>query len=143
MTVESILKSKGRTVATTGPTATVRETVATLASKRIGALVVTGADDRIVGIVSERDVVRAVAQGGEGALDQPVSLIMTRGVVTTFEGEKVVEVMRKMTEGRFRHVPVVADGHVVGLISIGDVVKHRIGELESEAAQLRDYIHAG
>jgi CBS domain-containing protein len=97
----------------------------------------------VVGIVSERDVVRDLARAGASVLDDPVSTIMTRDVVTCSEGDKIVDVMRKMSDGKFRHVPVVVDHRLAGLISIGDVVKHRVVELETEAEQLRDYIHAG
>jgi CBS domain-containing protein len=143
MTVKRILDVKGRDVVTATPATSVAELVKLLSERRIGAVVVTGADARVVGIVSERDVVRALGSRGAACLSEPVSAIMTRDVVTCVEQERIVDVMRKMTAGRFRHVPVVADHRLAGLISIGDVVKHRVGELESEAEQLRDYIHAG
>jgi CBS domain-containing protein len=143
MTVQTILDRKGNDVATAGPQTKVGEIVAHLAERRIGAIVITGADERIVGIVSERDVVRVLALRGAAALDEPVSLIMSRSVVDCSPGEKVVEVMRKMTDGRFRHVPVTADHKLVGIVSIGDVVKHRMMELETEANAMRDYIVMG
>lgn len=143
MTVKRILDKKGRHVITALPSTSIRDLVKVLAEKRIGAVVVTGPGERVIGIVSERDVVRDLARAGASVLDDPVSTIMTRDVVTCSEGEKIVDVMRKMSDGKFRHVPVVADHRLAGLISIGDVVKHRVVELEAEAEQLRDYIHAG
>jgi CBS domain-containing protein len=143
MTVQTIIDRKGNDVATAGPQNTVAEIVKMLADRRIGAIVITGADRRIVGIVSERDVVRVLAQRGPACLEDPVSLIMSRGVVDCSPSEKVNDVMRKMTEGRFRHVPVTVDGKLVGIVSIGDVVKHRMMDLESEASAMRDYIVMG
>jgi CBS domain-containing protein len=143
MTVRRILDKKGRDVITALPSTSIRDLVKVLAEKRIGAVVVTGPGERVVGIVSERDVVRDLARAGASVLDDPVSTIMTRDVVTCSEGDKIVDVMRKMSDGKFRHVPVVVDHRLAGLISIGDVVKHRVVELETEAEQLRDYIHAG
>ena len=143
MTVKRILDVKGHEVVTASPATSVAELVKLLADRRIGAVVVTGAEGRVVGIVSERDVVVALARQGASCLGEPVSTIMTREVVSCSEQERIVDVMRKMTTGRFRHVPVITDHRLAGLISIGDVVKHRVGELEAEAEQLRDYIHAG
>src|SRR6185503_7961391 len=102
----------------------------TLAKHKIGALVVIGASQGIAGIVSERDIVRALAAGGAAILDGPVSAIMTREVITCGEGETINEVMTKMTGGRFRHLPVVTDDRLIGIVSIGDVVKARIEEVE-------------
>jgi CBS domain-containing protein len=111
-----------------------------LAEKRIGAVVIIGADRRIVGILSERDIVRALAEQGRKALDEPVSAAMTRKVSTCHERETISSIMERMTLGKFRHVPVVDQGRLAGIISIGDVVKHRLSEVERDSAALRDYI---
>jgi CBS domain-containing protein len=140
MTVSAILAAKGRDVVTIGVGAKVREAVALLAARRIGALVVTGEDRRIAGIVSERDIVRTVAADQAAALDGPLSAIMTRAVITCGEGETIDSVMSRMTRGRFRHLPVVTGGRLAGIISIGDVVKARIEQVEREADELRTYI---
>jgi len=140
MTVSIILASKGREVVSVDPNATLSSAVALLAEKRIGALLVLGVDRRIVGILSERDIVRLLAERGAGALDAPVSLVMTRKVSTCTEGETIASIMERMTDGKFRHVPVVDQGRVVGIVSIGDVVKHRLQEMERDSAALRDYI---
>ena len=140
MTVSIILATKGRDVATVEPNAKLSSAVALLAEKRIGALVVLGVDRRIVGILSERDIVRALAEYGAQTLDQPVSQIMTRKVSTCTESETIPSIMERMTEGKFRHVPVVDQGRLAGIISIGDVVKHRLQQMESDSAAMRDYI---
>ena len=140
MTVSIILAAKGREVVSVEPNATLTSVVALLAERRIGAALVLGVDRRIVGIVSERDIVRALGERGTAALDDPVSRIMTRRVSTCTEGETISSIMERMTEGKFRHVPVVDQGRVVGIISIGDVVKHRLHEMERDSAAMRDYI---
>jgi len=140
MTVKAILSVKGADVATIAPGASIAAAAARLAERRIGALVVQGADDRVVGIISERDIVFALAERGAGVLDEPVSQIMTRKVVTCSESETVAAVMERMTTGKFRHVPVIENNRLVGIVSIGDVVKHRLGQIEGETAALRDYI---
>ena len=140
MTVSIILAHKGREVVTIEPGATLGEAVHLLAEKRIGAALILGADRRITGIISERDVVRALAEGGAAALQMPVSGAMTRKVETCSEGEAVVSIMERMTAGKFRHMPVVDQGRLVGMISIGDVVKHRVHEMEHESRAMRDYI---
>jgi CBS domain-containing protein len=140
MTVGIILARKGRDVVTIDLTATLGEAVRLLAEKRIGAALILGADHRIAGILSERDVVRAMAEGGAAALDLPVSRTMTRKVETCSEGEAVSSIMERMTEGKFRHMPVIDQGRLVGVISIGDVVKHRVHEMEHESRAMRDYI---
>lgn len=141
MTVQRILDGKGRNVATARPNTSIRDIVAMLAEKRIGAVVITEVGDRISGIVSERDVVRALAGKGHLAMDDDASAIMTRNVVTCRAEDRVAEIMRVMTDGKFRHVPVVdAASRLIGIISIGDVVKHRLNELETEANAMRDYI---
>ncbi len=140
MTVKAILSRKGNDVVTADPNATLAEAVRILAARRIGALVVTGADRRIIGIVSERDVVRVLGDRGPAALEQPISEVMTRKVTTCSMRDTVAELMERMTEGKFRHVPVVEDGRLAGIVSIGDVVKWRVHEIEDESDALRDYI---
>jgi CBS domain-containing protein len=140
MTVKEILSHKGVDVVTTDPHASIADAVKLLAARRIGAVVVTGADRRIVGILSERDIVRALADKGSGALDAPVAEVMTRKVDTCSLTQTVSELMEQMTSGKFRHVPVVEQGRLAGIISIGDVVKSRVQEMEQESAALKDYI---
>ena len=140
MTVKAILSRKGNDVVTAEPSASLAEVVRVLSARRIGAVVVTGADRRIVGILSERDVVRVLGEQGPAALDQPISEVMTRKVTTCGMRDTVSELMERMTEGKFRHVPVVEDGRLAGIVSIGDVVKWRVHEIEDESAALRDYI---
>jgi CBS domain-containing protein len=140
MTVKAILESKGDNVVTIEPTASLAAAVKILADRRIGALIIFGADRRVVGIVSERDIVRALAERGDVALDEPVGQVMTRKVVTCTSGETIAAIMERMTAGKFRHVPVVEDGQLLGIVSIGDVVKYRLHEIEHESAALRDYI---
>jgi CBS domain-containing protein len=140
MNVTAILSSKGSSVVTIEPTASLAAATAKLAEKKIGALVVTGAEGRVVGILSERDVVRAVAQRGESAMQSGLSEVMTRKVVTCRANDMITSIMEQMTAGKFRHLPVVEDGKLTGIVSIGDVVKHRLLELEQEQNALRDYI---
>ncbi len=140
MTVSIILAAKGREVVSVEPNATLSSVVALLAERRIGAVLILGVDRRIAGIVSERDIVRALAERGAAVLDEPVSRIMTRQVSTATEGETISSIMERMTAGKFRHIPVVDQGRVVGIISIGDVVKHRLQEMERDSAAMRDYI---
>jgi CBS domain-containing protein len=140
MIVGMILETKGRNVVTIGARATIGEAVAELGARKIGAIVVVEGIDRIVGIISERDVVRAVAQRGAGVLSEPVGSIMTREVMTCSDQETINEVMTRMTRGRFRHLPVAKQGRLTGIISIGDVVKARIEEVEREAEEMRAYI---
>jgi CBS domain-containing protein len=141
MTVKSILTKKGGDVISIEPTATLEAAVKTLGEHRIGALLVLGPDRRVTGILSERDIVRALAEQGADVLNKPLAQVMTRKVVTCSQTETVETIMERMTTGKFRHVPVVEQDQVVGVISIGDVVKHRLHEMEQEAAALRDYIH--
>jgi CBS domain-containing protein len=140
MTVSTILAGKGREVVSVEPSASLADAVRLLAGKRIGAAVILGADRRIAGIVSERDIVRVLAERGAGALDEPVSQTMTRKVETCNESETVSSLMERMTSGKFRHMPVVDRGRVIGIVSIGDIVKHRLHEMERESAAMRDYI---
>ena len=140
MTIATIIATKGRDVVTAPPQATLQEAARTLAERRIGAVLVTGEDGSLKGILSERDIVRAVARGGPAALGDMVAQHMTAKVVTCTESDLIHDVMEEMTTGRFRHVPVMKNGRLAGMISIGDVVKHRIAETEAESRSLRDYI---
>jgi len=140
MTVKAILSNKGDQVLSIEPHATLAAAVRVLAQRRIGALVVTGADDRLVGIISERDIVRVLAEKGSDVLAVPVSEVMTRKVVTCRLDDTIAALMELMTAGKFRHVPVVEQGRLAGMVSIGDVVKARLGQLEREQDALRDYI---
>jgi CBS domain-containing protein len=140
MTVSIILAGKGRDVVTIEPSANLAEAIKVLAEKRIGAALILGADRRIAGIISERDIVRALAERGATVLGEPVSQTMTRKVETCNENETVATIMERMTAGKFRHMPVVAQGRLVGVVSIGDIVKHRLREMESEHVAMRDYI---
>ena len=140
MRIQDVLRVKGEQVFSISPDATVTELLASLAERNVGALVVCADDDSVAGIVSERDVVRRLNDRGTAVLQAPVSSIMTTTVTTCTEQDAVEELMRLMTDRRIRHVPVVRDGRLVGVISIGDVVKHRIGELEHERQNLIGYI---
>jgi CBS domain-containing protein len=139
MIVKSILSTKGGNVISIEPTATLETAVRTLAEHRIGALLVLDPDRRVVGIVSERDIVRVLAERGAGVLAEPLSQIMTRKVVTCSQSDTVGVLMEQMTTGKFRHIPVVEQDQVIGVVSIGDVVKYRLQEMEHESAALRDY----
>jgi CBS domain-containing protein len=140
MNVKTILATKGSEVITIAPTATLEEAIAVLAKHRIGAVVVLGADQRVIGILSERDIVRALSEHGAGALKHPLAQTMTRVVVTCGEADSVSDLMERMTRGRFRHIPVLEQDRLIGIISIGDVVKQRLGEMARESDALRDYI---
>ncbi|MBN8999034.1 MAG: CBS domain-containing protein [Rhizobiales bacterium] len=140
MTVAAILSGKGRDVMTISVETRIDQAVQILAERRIGALVVVDDRRHILGIVSERDIVRALARFGPSGLDGPVSSIMTARVVTCGETDTINQVMERMTEGRFRHLPVVDDGRLAGIISIGDVVKARIEQVVREAEEMRAYI---
>jgi CBS domain-containing protein len=143
MQVRHILLDKGREIISITADATLCEAARLLARRRIGAVIVTGEDGGLVGILSERDVVRAVSEESVAALDRPVGHFMTRGLTTCSEDDAVDSLMEVMTNGRFRHIPVLAGGRLVGIVSIGDVVKTRIEETVREAANLRDYIATG
>ena len=140
MKVGDILSAKGREVVVIEPTADLQTAAKLLASRKIGAILILGAGGRIAGILSERDIVRAVAERGPSALDLPVGQAMTRDVMTCAEDDACAEIMERMTAGKFRHLPVVRDSQMVGLISIGDVVKQRVEEIERDADAMRDYI---
>lgn len=143
MNVATILNQKGRTVATLGPNATLHEVAEKLSLKRIGAIVIVGDGGSVVGIVSERDVIRAIAKSGVEALRIRVSEVMTREVESCGESSPVDELMEAMTKGRFRHLPVIEDGALVGIISIGDVVKNHVAEVEMEVSAMRSYLATG
>ncbi|TKT79194.1 CBS domain-containing protein [Aquamicrobium sp. LC103] len=140
MTVRAILDEKGHDVVTLDPSATVEEAARLLREKRIGAVIVTKGDKRILGILSERDIVRAIGEAGAEALQLTVDKVMTAKVNTCRESHTVNEVMEIMTRGRFRHLPVEKDGSLYGIVSIGDVVKRRIEDVEREAQEIRTYI---
>ena len=132
MTVQTILSRKGRNVVTIEPSATLQAAIAALAEHRIGAVVVLGADRRVIGLVSERDVVRAFAEFGADALTKRLAQVMTREVAICGEAESAVSIMERMTTGKFRHIPVIERDQLVGIVSIGDIVKHRLCEMEQE-----------
>jgi CBS domain-containing protein len=140
MTVARILADKGRDVLTTQPHRTVKEVAAQLASRGVGAVVVSDATHAVLGIVSERDIVRAIGAGPSSVLEEPVSRYMTAKVTTVNENASIDRVMELMTAGRFRQLPVVEDGRLIGIVSIGDVVKRHVNAIESEQRALRDYI---
>ncbi|TMJ44581.1 MAG: CBS domain-containing protein [Alphaproteobacteria bacterium] len=140
MDVETILRSKGRTVATIRPNETVGAAVEALVSGNIGALVASEDGEAVDGIISERDIVHALARHGAALLAQTVAEVMTRSVVTCDATESVAELMAEMTNRRIRHLPVVRDGRLCGIVSIGDVVKNRLDEIEYEARSLRSFI---
>ena len=140
MTVKDVLAVKGSDVATIEPSADLATAAKMLAARRIGALLVLGADRRVAGILSERDIVRALAADGSAALEKPVSSVMTRKVVSCSPVDTLNGLMELMTTGKFRHLPVLEQNQLVGVISIGDVVKWRLQELEHEQDELRDYI---
>lgn len=140
MTVKAILDQKGREVITVGPDITVSEAGKQLSTHKIGAIVVVDKSDRICGIMSERDIVRAIAENGPAILDDKVSTVMTSKVKVCDESYSVNRLMEMMTEGRFRHLPVETDGKIGGIISIGDVVRMRIEQVEREAEEIKAYI---
>jgi CBS domain-containing protein len=141
MTVTAILKQKGSSeIATVRADATVAEAIAMLAQKRIGAAVVSSDGRSIEGIVSERDIVRTLAKSGADALSTTVAKVMTRDVETCGGAETSEALLKRMTAGRFRHMPVVEDGRMTGVLSIGDVVKYRLDELEHEKTALEDMV---
>jgi CBS domain-containing protein len=140
MTVQEILSVKGRDVVTIAPNSNLAAAAKLLAERRIGALVVVGPEQRIVGILSERDIVQALAARGAAALDLPLTEVMTRKVATCSPSDTISSIMEQMTAGKFRHVPVVEQGQLAGLVSIGDVVKQRLEEMEHEQKALREYI---
>ena len=140
MNVKTILAAKGSDIVGIEPIADLAAAAQLLSKHKIGAVVIRGAGGRLAGILSERDIVRALAEHGTEALSLPVAKAMTRNVTTCGEDDTIASLMEKMTAGKFRHMPVITKGELVGLVSIGDVVKQRVGEIEQESEQLRDYI---
>jgi CBS domain-containing protein len=140
MTVKAIIESKGREVYTVKADASIEAAIAILGEKRIGAIVVTDELGHIKGILSERDVVRQISKLSASCLDKPISTAMTAKVQTCREDETIETVMARMTRGRFRHLPVEKNGKLCGIISIGDVVKKRIEDVQREAEDIRAYI---
>jgi CBS domain-containing protein len=143
MNIAQILKAKGRAVATARPDATLLDIVNKLAQKKIGAIVIVGENGGVAGIISERDVIRRLGESGQAALLEPVSQSMTANVISCQETSTLDEIMEVMTQGRFRHVPVIEDGALVGIVSIGDVVKNHIAEVEMEVTAMRGYFVTG
>lgn len=137
MTVASIMS---RSVVTVEPNRSLADVASLLTRHRIGAAVVTAVEGKVAGIISERDIVRAVASEGAGALEKPVASCMTRNVTTCSPGTLITQVMAMMTEGKFRHLPVIENDRLAGIVSIGDVVKKRLADFEAESAAMRDYI---
>ncbi len=143
MHVRDILSTKGDRVTTVKPDATVVDTSQLLAKHRIGAVLVTDAADRILGIISERDIVRGLAKQGAAVSELVVADLMTRDVRTCAPNDTIADIMGVMTAHRFRHLPVLDDGRLAGIVSIGDVVKYRLDEAKLEVESLRDYVLAG
>ncbi len=143
MLVSQILKHKGDLVFTASPHETVAAAAALLHSRHVGALVIVDDQDMVIGILSERDVVRVVAEQGPAGLSQPVSSCMSHDVVFASPTETVHSLLERMTDRRIRHLPVLKDGRLAGLVSIGDLVKSKIAETEAEAENLKAYISAG
>ena len=140
MNVETILRDKGRWVATIRPEATIAEAIKQLTAQNVGALVVSDDGGGVDGILSERDIVRALAEDGAELLNESVEAAMTRRVATCDPEDSVGDLMAEMTRRRIRHFPVVRDGRLVGIVSIGDLVKSRLDEIEYEARSLRSFI---
>ncbi len=140
MRITEVLRHKGATVVTISPDRTVRELLALLGEHRIGALVVSEDGRHVAGIVSERDIVRRLPSDGDGVLDSPVASIMTVDVYSCSREDSVEDLMAAMTDRRIRHMPILVDGELVGIVSIGDLVKHRLAELQAERDQLTAYI---
>lgn len=140
MSVSEILASKGRDVFTADIDMTLQEVSNILGTRKIGATVVLDTDGKVCGIASERDIVREVAKSGSDALSQPISNCMTQKVISCGETETIDDLMEKMTKGRFRHLPVISNGQLTGIISIGDVVKRKIEQAEREAEEMKRYI---
>lgn len=140
MDVKAILAAKGGDIVSIEPAADLAAAAHLMSTHRIGAVVICGAGGRLSGILSERDIVRALAEHGASALSIPVGQVMTRNVATCAENESVAGIMERMTTGKFRHMPVLKADKLIGVISIGDVVKERVQEIEHDADALRDYI---
>ena len=143
MLVSQILKAKGDMVFTASPSETMSAVAAQLHVRKVGAVVVVSEEGQVVGIISERDVVSALAEDGPAALDNTIDCCMTREVIFATPGETVDSLLARMTDRRIRHLPVVRDGRLAGIVSIGDLVKWKISEVEAEAEGLKHYIAAG
>ncbi|MFM7083679.1 MAG: CBS domain-containing protein [Hyphomicrobium sp.] len=143
MNVATILKTKGTAVTTARPDQALLEIIQKLSQKKIGAIVVVGDKGSVDGIISERDVIKAISHQGEKALTSPVSQFMTRKVVTCQLSSHVDELMELMTAGRFRHLPVVENGSLLGIVSIGDIVRNHVSEVELEVSAMRNYLATG
>ncbi len=140
MNVKAILAAKGGDIFSIEPTADLAAAAKLLSTHRIGAVIIRGAGGRLAGVLSERDIVRAVSEHGIDALSISVGQMMTRNVMTCVESDSIADLMERMTSGKFRHMPVLRDGQLIGVVSIGDVVKQRVEEIERDADALRDYI---
>lgn len=143
MTVKQILDDKGYSVSTMVSTGTVAEAIDFLAGNKFGAVVVSSEKVEIAGILSERDIVRAISEKGKDAVDLPISAIMTKKVTTCNSQNSIIQVMEIMTNGGFRHLPIVEDDKLIGIISIRDVIRYRMSEVEREAEEIKAYIAAG
>ncbi len=143
MHVSAILRDKGDRMITIEPELSVSDAVKLLVQERIGAVLVVSGDGELAGILSERDIVRGLSSAGVGLMGRKVEELMTKAVVTCSPGDEIDQLMRDMTSHRIRHLPVMDDGKLSGVISIGDVVKFRLDELESESSMLREYIEHG
>ncbi|WP_045836174.1 CBS domain-containing protein [Hyphomicrobium sp. 99] len=143
MIIGQILKSKGRGVMTARPEDTIQEIALRLSSRKIGAILILGDSENVVGIISERDIIRLIAEHGAAALTMLARDGMTRDVVSCTREHTLDEIMETMTKGRFRHIPVVENGTLIGIISIGDVVKHHTAEVELEVSAMRGYLATG
>jgi CBS domain-containing protein len=143
MTVQHILAEKGTGVVTIGPDLSLADASKLLVEKKIGAVVVSGDGETVDGIISERDIIRALAKEGAAALEMTVAHYMTADVVTCGKSADMDHLMQVMTHGKFRHIPVVENGRLVGIVSIGDVVKQRLAEIENEHRALKEYIATG
>lgn len=143
MNVASILKAKGRAVSTVRPNSTLLDVTKKLGPKKIGAVVVVGENGNVAGIISERDIIRAISERGAAALTLMVSEVMTRNVVSCSETSELDELMEMMTKGRFRHLPVIDDDALVGIVSIGDVVSHHVAEVQMEVSAMKNYLATG
>ena len=140
MNVKTILAAKGGDIVSIEPTADLSAAAKLLSAHRIGAVLIRGSDGHLAGILSERDIVRALSEHGVAALKLPVGQVMTREVATCGEDDSIANIMERMTQGKFRHMPVLTKGKLAGLVSIGDVVKQRVEEIERESEAMRDYI---
>ena len=143
MRIDGVLRAKGTEVISVSPQASLQDAAGLLRQHRIGALLVIGSDEQVLGIISERDIVGAVADGGAAALGATVDSAMSAEVVVCSPSDTVEQLMAIMTERRFRHLPVVSEGSLLGIVSIGDVVKRRLAEVSDEAQALHEYITLG